>query len=421
MRALAPKALSGQLDRQGTSMPISRLALVSAFLIACGSGTNPSATAPASPESLPDAGNPASFADCEGLIPGPSGTPTQIRLTNIDLVDDGCGPGDVDGTGKIALFCNGLGDRGGIYLAGAADGKVTGPFAGEGGNAFAGQAEGFINGNCTGGACFVDTYGVDDSGAVTFRNQGGVTHAAEVNNPAGGAVRADFGAEESETATVQSFDAQGNIRWSRVLPEPVSTLALGADRAGNVLALWKAPAAAGDLLSGDTKAQWFDPLGNPGPGFVAFSGQHFAGQMFERVSSGLFVQGIVSSDGGASFSHVWLGQLDAFSTSVLPAPSWLISRPGVSLHMAHGGTAYAVLPQAGISSSDCSQEIEIISAAGNRCGATSFAAVSTACTTSAIIVGYDGTVVQQLPQEEFPCDNSHFCTVGFQAWPGFFK
>ncbi|HEY6911860.1 MAG TPA: hypothetical protein VI356_20960 [Myxococcales bacterium] len=87
--------------------------------------------------------------------------------------------------------------------------------------------------------------------------------------------------------------------------------------------------------------------------------------------------------------------------------------------MAHGGTAYAVLPPTGAAGSTCEQSIEVFSALGHRCGAATFAAGGAACTAGQILVGYDGTVVQELPDR--PCASRFSCTFGLQAWKGFFR
>jgi len=45
-----------------------------------------------------------------------------------------------------------------------------------------------------------------------------------------------------------------------------------------------------------------------------------------------------------------------------------------------------------------------------------------ACNTSSIIVGYDGTVVQQGPRERETCIGAGSqCTCTYRYWPGFFR
>lgn len=45
-----------------------------------------------------------------------------------------------------------------------------------------------------------------------------------------------------------------------------------------------------------------------------------------------------------------------------------------------------------------------------------------ACATKSIVVGYDGTVVQQGPRERETCTAAdHVCTCTYRYWPGFFR
>src|SRR6185437_8161053 len=103
------------------------------------------------------------------------------------------------------------------------------------------------------------------------------------------------------------------------------------------------------------------------------------------------------------------------------APGWLVSRPTTSLHMAHGGAAYAIVPNAEQASvPDCHQDIEVLAPSGKSCGTARFVASGSACTTpqgttSIIDVGYDGTVEQQSTQS---CDDNLRCACTWQWWRG---
>ena len=104
-----------------------------------------------------------------------------------------------------------------------------------------------------------------------------------------------------------------------------------------------------------------------------------------------------------------------------PPPAWFAARPGKSLHMVHGGKGYAVMP-APENSASCEQQIEVISPSGQVCGSATFSIGGGACTTGTIIVGYDGTVVQQGPRERETCSaNDHICTCAYRYWPGYFR
>src|SRR5207244_7077698 len=115
----------------------------------------------------------------------------------------------------------------------------------------------------------------------------------------------------------------------------------------------------------------------------------FPNRLFERVGSGLFLRG----------GKGWLGQFDAGSTTMTPVPSWLEMRPFTTLHMVHGGRGYAVMPFDLQDSASCEQTIEVFSPSGQSCGSATFTVGGGGCRTGGITVGYDGTVVQQLPRE----------------------
>jgi hypothetical protein len=110
------------------------------------------------------------------------------------------------------------------------------------------------------------------------------------------------------------------------------------------------------------------------------------------------------------------------ATSMSPAPAWLASRPNTRLHMVHGGMGYAVLPQPG-SSPACEQTVDVISASGKACGSSTFTIGGGSCATNSIIVGYDGTAVQQMPRERdaVTCQHAdHECDCTYRYWPGYF-
>jgi hypothetical protein len=202
---------------------------------------------------------------------------------------------------------------------------------------------------------------------------------------------------------LDAYDAQLAARWQATLPiEPVAMAAV--DRAGNTLV----------IIDGDDRfglntvaAVWVDHGGKVGAEFKLHaampSGSPAHDVVFtvaERVGSGLFV--------GAEGS--WLVQLDTLSAIPAAPPAWLASRPLSNLHVVHGGKGYAVLPNA--AQGDCAQTIAIVSPSGKTCGSQTFRAAAGTCGTAAIRVGYDGTVVQQVPA-------SQKCT--WQWWSGYFR
>jgi hypothetical protein len=89
--------------------------------------------------------------------------------------------------------------------------------------------------------------------------------------------------------------------------------------------------------------------------------------------------------------------------------------------MVHAGNGYAVLPMPG-TSAVCEQQVEVIGAGGKTCGSSTFNISGGSCTTNSIVVGYDGTVVQQAPRERETCTAvDHQCTCSYRYWPGFFR
>ena len=117
-----------------------------------------------------------------------------------------------------------------------------------------------------------------------------------------------------------------------------------------------------------------------------------------------------------------VAQIDSYATETKAPPTWLAARPHKGLHTVHGGTGYALIdPEGDVAS--CSQQIEVLAPSGKSCGTASFFIANGACSAGGLTVGYDGTVIQQLPHamESYPDPNwgAHTCT--WRYWPGFFR
>lgn len=357
---------------------------------------------------------------CAGLAPGAVGAPVQIQTVDNDLVNGVCEAAVVDGTGHIATtfelnnqphisdftFFDPAGTRTGAYGAVRAH--------------LIGQASGFMGAECIGAQCQSDVFVLDPNGGQLFKSTPGVnqfSNGLQADNPLGGMIHARTQNTSAGIIIVlDNLDATGAVRWSRTLPDPFAAGAQGfvqvvVDRRGNTLAIWASAARFG---ANTWAGEWFDPAGNAGPVFEALTGvlptQTLA--LFDRVGSGLFL-----SDG-----FHWIGQIDAMATGFTAAPAWLVSRLNTTLHMARGGTAYAVLPLQG-ASGNCEQTIEVVAADGTSCGSATFTVGGGACdTTGPIIVGYDGTVVQELPTARETCTAAnHQCTCTYRAWPAFLR
>jgi hypothetical protein len=359
-------------------------------------------------------------SSCDGLAPAAVGAAVPIQTVDNDLVNGVCEAAEVDGTGHIATtyelnnqphtslftFFDPAGTRTGAYGAVRAH--------------LIGQASGFMGAECIGAQCQSDVFVLDPNGGQLFKSTPGVTefsNGLQANNPLGGMIHARVqNTSAGFIVVLDNLDATGAVRWSRTLPDPFAAGAQGfvqvaVDRMGNTLALWASTARFG---ANTWAGEWFDPAGNAGPVLEALTGvvptQTLA--LFDRVGSGLFL-----SDG-----FHWIGQIDALATGFTAAPSWLVTRINTTLHMARGGTAYAVVPLQS-ASANCEQTIEVVAADGTSCGSATFTVGGGACdTTGPIIVGYDGTVVQQLPATRETCTAAnHQCTCTYRAWPAFLR
>ncbi|TMB39999.1 MAG: hypothetical protein E6J62_00820 [Deltaproteobacteria bacterium] len=219
-------------------------------------------------------------------------------------------------------------------------------------------------------------------------------------DPTGG-VMAAFG------ATLDAYDASGARRFRVQLAHDAA--ALGVDRAGNALVLSN---------PGSLHGQWVDHSGKVGPDFdLGVAAASF--ELYPRIGSGLFLLE-VSSAGGLFQHTAWVYQLDSLAAAATPAPDWLASRPDRRLHMAHGGTAYAMLPIP--APGDCTKDIEVLAPSGKSCGSAKFQAPGSCA--NFIDVGYDGTVVQQLPAgiDAPSCTPGEPCrSCTWRWWPGFFR
>lgn len=386
-----------------------------------GSGGGSADAGPGSADAGTGGGTAAS--DCDGLAPQTPGAPSQFKLINQDLDNGSCFPGQTDGTGHIAVsWQNAFQPHNSDYtFVDPATSAKVGSFTGV--QLFLiGQASGFMGGECAGADC---EQRFDVLGPTGQRVNGssfdGPGNGVQANDPTGGMIHARLASRSTPyTVLLDAIDASGNVRWTRSLPETFPTtleirqVLVGVDRQGNVLALWKT--STGRFGAGAWAAQWFDHGGNPGPEFQAVSGAAFPTSLWERVGSGLFLLGF---PGGR---RAWLGQFEPLATSLSAAPSWLAAQPDVTLHMVHGGTGYARLPLSDVRGA-CVQNVEVISPSGQSCGTASFAVDGGSCLTSNISVGYDGTVIQQLPRErEAPCTAAgHQCDCTYRFWPGFFR
>jgi hypothetical protein len=343
-------------------------------------------------------------SDCDALRfpadPGPAPASHFIRVAD-SSGNDSCFAVGTTGTGTLALEM--LAEMSTLDFVGAS-GDLLASLKTVGSTDFFGEQAVFFDNMQI--STTHDLRMFTDTGREQPQERNDISLLAE--DPTGGAV----GLASTSPCTIVSLDESLRMRWTAQCPSGSPRVALAVDRSGATLYVYEGSKAFGANSMG---AMWVDPHGNAGETFELVGPQ--AQSVFtksvtlaQRVGSGFFVQN------GAN----WIDQIDSLSTTPSPAPAWLEARPNTSLHMVHGGTGYAVLPAA---SAVCAQDVEILSPAGTSCGATRFTAASSACSVqSAIIVGYDGTVIQRAPDPD-PTHQEWFGpgTCYWHWWPGFFR
>ncbi|GAC1539140.1 MAG: hypothetical protein NVS2B9_06030 [Myxococcales bacterium] len=309
------------------------------------------------------------------------------------------------GIGTTVLFTKPTGE-----MAGALSGFATD---------FTEQLDGFVvqRSSTPGGASFLSSL---DSVGRERANTSPPSTAGMLEDPTGGVVAVQTttppppvppAPAAPPSQVLQAFDAQLRLRWS--LPLPANATPLRVDRTGNTLVLWDGAPLYGN---GSIAAFWVDHGGTQGPVFdLVGPGPVPAATVTAavRVDSGLFL-----STGG-----LWTLQLDSLATTPGPAPAWLAARPVRDMHMVHNGRGYAILPPNPGDTGPCAQEIEIVAPSGKSCGLSVFRAAGGACRPLGIRVGYDGTVVQQLPssaEKRCPEGGTQQCTCTWHWWPNFF-
>ena len=206
------------------------------------------------------------------------------------------------------------------------------------------------------------------------------------------------------------------LRWGpKALASKGTVFGLGVDLAGRSLIITDgAPAFGAGTISG----QWFDRDGKDLTGeFVLISGfTPGASTWFEAsplIGSGLLVRRVDSGTHSQALLIATSG-----TAAVATAPDWMRARTDTRLQIARGGRAYAVLPL-GAKAVTCSQRVEIVAPDGTSCGATDYPIGNGTCDTHDLVLGADGTVLQQLPDSMETKDDTHaFRTCTWRWWPG---
>jgi hypothetical protein len=345
----------------------------------------------------------------------------QFTLTDQDRKDGECIQGESDGTGHVvATWIQRTNTEGHTRLAFVEprSAAVVGTY--DAANLLPiGQASGFMGTTCVDGHCFTNVIVLSPTGQELYNGPPEGPSFGTVNDPTGGLVHLlSKDLSTPKLSRVEAVDASGAVRWSVNLAPPPSGAdgydagSVDVDREGNVLVF-------ASVHQGPVVAQWVSPAGVPGPQFQPFAPGQFVPALHPRVGNGFF-----------ALAGTWIGQFEPFATAMTPPPAWLAARPPANVHMVHGGRGYAFLPflptevAAPPTSDDCSQTIEVVSPSGQSCGKATFSVGGGSCTPSSIVVGYDGTVIQQLPfaREASSCTAAgHRCNCTYRYWSGFFR
>ncbi|MGE5047214.1 MAG: hypothetical protein ACM3PC_01495 [Deltaproteobacteria bacterium] len=207
---------------------------------------------------------------------------------------------------------------------------------------------------------------------------------------------------------VENYDEQGNLRWRVNLSRDLTAVGgFAVDRAGNTFVMADSTRSDKSVV-----AQWIDHDGVAGPAFQLLGPQsefnHIQGEVIVRVGSGLFVH-----------ADQWW-QLESMSTTLLPAPKWLLDAAGsrLAIQMVRNGRAYGIISLA--SGPDCASTVEVVTPSGKSCGKATFNAGPGGCFSASAGIGYDGTFVQRVPPPANRCTGDT-CTCTWHWWTGFFR
>ncbi len=138
---------------------------------------------------------------------------------------------------------------------------------------------------------------------------------------------------------------------------------------------------------GTLRTHWFAPGAPEGmsPGTDPYRPTYFQPELVPLIDGSLVLRE----------GTQWTRRFGHLADASDAAPGWLQSRPGFRFRNTRGARAYALFPPAGVSSSDCSQRVEIVAQSGRLCGTVTLSGDGGSCSTGAVDQGWDGTVVQQ--------------------------
>lgn len=320
---------------------------------------------------------------CNGLVPA-LGSATQLTVTMGDPNRELCERGTSDGAGNLALAIRRDVQPGGSQVSFVDANAALLRTATLGSTALSGQQPGFEGVVWVGGpvssVLAFHSDGTDAGGSAR-----GDVFPRMAPNPLDGIVVAQL-PDGSQLARVEAFDSFARLRWQ--LPvQPARFAGIWVDRKGNTLLM---AFEMGSVPSaGALNGLWIDRDGRSGASLRIPSLDLSGLDLSPRAIDGFFVRRI--TDAGSQ----WIGQIDAMSAELKPAPDWLSAHPNTSVEVIGGGAGYALLPVPGLPAPSCRQEIAIADTGGQACGAVEMPVLDKDCVSPVLSVGYDGTLIEQ--------------------------
>lgn len=344
---------------------------------------------------------------CAGLVPT---APGAGRFVNRNRESEACLPGTSDGKGDLALGIFSTLFDAARWTAFTPEGLPRDTFNGGVGNLLMPQKSGFHLASMAFGSHLLRLQTLSRTGAplgsrVLVDQSPLATSWNAAEDPRGGSVVAwvRFGAVPGPwQVVVQRFHSSGEPRTPPLtVREGTGPLPLlvdvGADTQGRVLVLWKED-------SGGLRGRWVRRNGTFTSEFPVLATlvspiPQVIGQQLKLLSP-LMGGGFALKQG-----EDWVAVIRSKTTSVEPAPGWLVARPGTELVIIRCGHGYALLSPGTFSAGG--SRVEVLAPAGNSCGDVPLPDPGTL---HEVRVGRDGTVIAQVPESE---DN--VCT--YRYWP----
>lgn len=338
--------------------------------------------------------------ECDGIVPSSAPPPVAARRT--PPAGAICAGGVSDGTGHVAVAARD--GSGASWQVFAADGTPLRAFSAW---PAAPEPDGWQGVRTSPGADR-DRPVVE---VVAFASDGSVRRATQVSldpgtytafrwsfgaDPAGGSIlllrAVTLSGNHWHLLTAQRFDAGGAPAFASPArvdfgsdPSAPMFMAAGVSTSGGALAAWQSSAFL--------PAAWIGLAGDVG----ASGGETTAGALGQVSFAPHDLALVALLDGGLALrlDGTFRRAYPPGETATRALPEWLASRADWSFRFARGGRAYAVFPPAGRPSADCTQSLDLVSRGGRLCGRVTLREGGTGCTTGAVDLGWDGTVVQQ--------------------------